>query len=75
MEKPAVLTKDTLMPIGAVIVIFGAATWITTIFVQGQANAAQIKEIKETQIRDVDRIYEKLERIEHKIDVLKEKQK
>ena len=29
--RPAVLNKDTLVPVGIVTVVFGAAVWLTTI--------------------------------------------
>jgi hypothetical protein len=64
MEKPTVISKGTLIPLGAAAVIFGVASWITTIYAQGHENT-----------KNIDRIYEKLDRIEEKIDKLKEKQK
>ena len=75
MEKKTVLNQDTLMPIGAVTIIFGACIWLTSIWKQGEVNAAQIVEMKSENEKSIDRMYEKLTKIEDKIDLLMEKTK
>lgn len=66
MEKPSIISNNTLIPLSAASVIFFAAMWVTSISEQGKANAAQIQEVK------VD-ISEKLDKIEAKVDRLIEK--
>jgi len=73
MEKKSILDEKTLIPIGAVTLIFGAAVWLSSVWYQGDVNAAQIQEIKATQERDLDKVYEKLDKIDSKIDRIIEK--
>jgi hypothetical protein len=73
MEKPTVLTRETLIPIGFLTLVFGAAMWLTSMWKQGEVNASQIKEIKVDQERNNDKIYDRLGRIEDKLDRLIEK--
>lgn len=70
MEKLTTLTESTLIPIGAVVLVFGFAMWMTKIFYQGEANAQDISSIKAQTIHDIDKIDKKLERIEDKVDRL-----
>lgn len=70
-----ILTENTLIPISAIVLVFGASAWLTTVWKQGEANAAQIQEIKASQSTDMDKIDYKLEKINEKIDRLLEKQK
>lgn len=70
-----ILTENTLIPISAIVLVFGASAWLTNVWKQGEANAAQIQEIKQTQSSDMDKIDHKLEKIDEKIDRLLEKQK
>jgi hypothetical protein len=73
VEKKSILDEKTLIPIGAVSLIFGAAVWLSSVWYQGDVNAAQIQEIKATQERDLDKVYNKLEKIDSKIDHIMEK--
>jgi len=73
MEKKSILDEKTLIPIGAVTLIFGAAVWLSSVWYQGDVNAAQIQELKSNQDRDMDKVYEKLDKIDSKIDRLMEK--
>jgi formyltetrahydrofolate synthetase len=73
MDKPTTLSEKTLIPIGAIVLVFGASAWLTTVWKQGDANAAQISEVKANQLRDIDKLYEKLDKISDKLDALIEK--
>lgn len=73
MEKRTILSQETLVPIGLIGVIFGAAMWLTSIWKQGEANASQIVEVKQNHDKNMDRIYDKLEKIADKLDHLIEK--
>jgi hypothetical protein len=70
-----ILTENTLIPISAIVLVFGASAWLTTVWKQGEANASEIKDIKQTQTNDMEKIDYKLEKINEKIDRLLEKQK
>lgn len=73
MERQTILSEKTLVPVGILAILFGAAMWLTTIWKQGEANATQIQEVKTNQMRDIDKIYEKLDKISDKLDQLIEK--
>lgn len=68
-----VLNKKTLVPVGAMAVVFSAAALITTIYNQGNANASQIQEAKIQQQSDMDKVDNKLNKISDKLDRLIEK--
>lgn len=68
-----VISEKTLIPIGALSVIVGAVMWLTSVWKQGDANAAQIQDIKATQQHENDRIYDKLDKMDAKIDHLLDK--
>lgn len=74
-EKHAwhILSERTLIPASALLLVFSASAWLTTVWKQGEANAAQIQEVKADQSRNIDKIYEKLDKISDKIDALLEK--
>jgi hypothetical protein len=73
MERPTKLDSSTLIPLGALSLVFGAAMWLTSIWKQGEANASQIQEVKHDQEKNLDKVYQKLEKIDGKIDQLMEK--
>lgn len=73
--KDAVLTEKTWIPLGAVVIIFGAAAWLTSVHKQGEANASEIVEIKQANEKSSDKIEKKLEKIDEKVDRLLEKSK
>jgi hypothetical protein len=76
MEKAkTILSSDTLVPIGVLGLVFGACVWLTTMYSQGVVNAAQIVEIKADHEKSVDKIHEKLTKIEDKLDLIMEKLK
>jgi formyltetrahydrofolate synthetase len=68
-----VLSERTLIPISAISLVVGASMWLTSVWKQGEANAAQIQEMKANQAHDNDRIYDQLEKINEKLDRLIEK--
>ena len=68
-----ILSENTLIPLSALALVFGAAMWLTKIFYTGEANAAQIVEIKSNQEKNMDKVYLKLDTIEEKIDQLRQK--
>ena len=70
MDKVKVLTQNTLIPLSAIMVVVGATGWLTTVWRQGEANAAQIQEVKVTQKADNDRLFDELHRISDKLDRL-----
>jgi hypothetical protein len=64
------LTEDTLLPIGFVIVLFGAVSWITSLYNETRANTNAIKDLNQEQrlYNDkLDRIILKLSHIEGKL--------
>lgn len=73
MEKPTILTQRTLVPVGIVTIVFGASMWLTSVWKQGEANAAQIQEIKLQHDKNIDKVYQQLEKISDKLDRLIEK--
>lgn len=73
MERQSILSANTLIPIGALVIVIGCASWLTTIFLQGEANAAQIVEVKAEQEKSIDKVYQKLDKIAEKLDRLIEK--
>ena len=74
-EKVTSINEKTWIPLGAVVVVFGAAAWLTSVHKQGEANANEIIEIKQASEKSSDKIEKKLERIDEKIDRLLEKSK
>jgi hypothetical protein len=76
MEKrKTILGSDTLIPIGAVSVVFGACIWLTTIWAQGNANAMSIAEVKVQREKDVDKLDQRLERIDNKLEEIRKELK
>jgi hypothetical protein len=73
MEKPTVLSQSTLLPVSIVGVLFGAAMWLTTIYVQGQENTKQIVEIKEQRKDDMDYIRHDLKEIQKELKEINSK--
>jgi hypothetical protein len=73
MERQSIISEKTLVPLGAIALIFGAAMWLTSIWRQGEANTARIQEVKQDQARDIDKVYTELNRISEKLDHLIEK--
>jgi len=63
MEKPSIFSEKTLLPVSVLSVIFGGAVWLTTIWLKGEANAAEIVEFKDQVGKKLDRIEDKLDRI------------
>jgi len=74
-QKIEAITPSTFIPIGAVIVVFGAAAWLTSVYRQGEVNANEITQLKQDNEKSLDKIEEKLERIDQKVDRLLEKSK
>lgn len=58
-----ILDEKTLVPVTVIGVVFGAAMWLTSMWKQGEVNAAQIQELKTD-------IATKLDKIEAKVDRL-----
>lgn len=71
MEKRTVLTGDTLIPVGILTLVFGAAAWITAVYAQGDENARQIAEIKQERKDDMEYIRQELKEINQKLDEVK----
>jgi len=69
------ITENTLIPLSAIALVFGAAMWLTTIFRQGEANANEIKEIKESKSHDLEKIETKIDKINDKVDRLLQERK
>lgn len=68
-----ILSKETLIPLGFVIVILGGVVWLTTMFANVQANSRAIASI-EARLDGIDEansdIVDRMARIETKIDLL-----
>jgi hypothetical protein len=64
------ITEGTLVPLGVLgsiaVVSVGTIMWLTTIFVQGNANANEIKELK-SEMKVLHEIRERVIRIEEKL--------
>ncbi len=73
MERPVKLSESTLIPLGASIIIFGAAAWITTVWAQGQENKQNIIEIKSERKDDMEYIRLELKEINNKLTDMKRK--
>jgi len=74
-ERVSSINEKTWIPLGAVVIIFGAAAWLTSVHKQGEANANEIVEIKQDNEKYLDKIEKKLERIDEKVDRLLDKSK
>jgi len=77
MEDKKVLIGDrTKFTFAAVVVLLGFGAWLTTIYIQGQANASEISEIKSKMERiealeiDIAVIKQDVKTIDKKIDKL-----
>jgi TolA-binding protein len=70
-----VLTENTLIPISAITIVFGAALWLTSIYKQGEVNAQQITEIKNQKTAEFDKLEQKIDRLNEKIDRVLERLK
>lgn len=68
------ITEDTLLPLGVVLILFGFVSWLTTLFNETRQHTDQIVEIK-TELRvqndKLDRVLEKLARIEGALEASK----
>jgi hypothetical protein len=68
------ITEDTLLPLGVVLILFGFVSWLTTLFNETRQHTDQIVEIK-TELRiqneKLDRVLEKLARIDGSLDASK----
>jgi len=67
------ISDKTWIPIGSIAVVFGASMWITAVWLQGVANAEELKSFKEDVSKKDDKIYYKLEKMDEKIDKILEK--
>lgn len=70
------ITENTAIPISLLLVILGGAAWLTSIYFTGQANSAQIQELKSDQSQEflrlnqsLEDIRERLSRIEGRLDI------
>jgi hypothetical protein len=66
------ITEDTLLPLSIVALLFGFVSWLTTLYNETREHTSQIVEIKIDQrlvSEKLDRILEKIGRIEGKMDV------
>lgn len=73
MNSPVKLGNDTWIPLGAAVLIFGAAMWLTSVWAQGVSNSAAIVDIKTAQDKSDEKIYHELEKINTKLDRLQDK--
>jgi len=74
--KEVSISDRTKLTVGVVAMIVGFGTWLTTIYIQGQANASEISEIKSKMDRiealeiDIAVIKQDVKTIDKKIDKL-----
>lgn len=75
-DKKVVIGDRTKFTLTAMIAFIGVGSWLTTMHIQGQANAAEISDIKmrleriERISSDVSAIRQKLEDLDKKVDRL-----
>jgi hypothetical protein len=74
MDNWKILSEKTLVPVSAISLIIAASMWLTSIWRQGEANAAQISDVKAIQLRENDKIYRELEKINDKLDRMMERE-
>lgn len=63
----SVLSKETLVPISLVISGIGFVVWLTTMFMQGNANAHDIREIKAKSAQNNDKVFDELKEINRRL--------
>jgi hypothetical protein len=72
-QKPPIITAQTLIPIGALVVVIGAAMWLTTIFNQTQQNSQELvlmrADIVSLQSQNTN-VADRLARVETKLDAI-----
>jgi hypothetical protein len=69
-QRLKVLTEETLLPFGVVIILFGGISWLTSLYNETKANAMGIQDLKLDQRSygdKLDRIIQKLSKIEGKL--------
>lgn len=69
-QQQTFLSEKTLVPISLLAVLAGGIFWLSSMYVQTQANAHAVVEIKEQQRDDRKEIIERLNLIDAKIDRL-----
>lgn len=66
-EQIKKISEKTLVPISMVITLFGGVAWLTNLYAENKSHGSEIREIKQMQTRydeKLDRVIEKLNRIE-----------
>lgn len=74
--KPSILSKDTLIPIGAIVVVAAAIVWVAGIYFQVQSHERTLNILMEKVEKisvDYIGVLDRLARIETKIDTLLKK--
>lgn len=69
-EKLKAITDKTLIPISMVLTIIGGVAWLTTLYNETKAHGTQINDLwkeQEQVSQKIDRVLEKLNRIEGKL--------
>ena len=75
MERQKVIDKSTLVPIGALVLAFTIAAFITKVAAEEAALKEEFKEHKEVQSKEIDKVYHQLENINSKVDRLIERKR
>ncbi len=75
MEKQKTISEGTLIPISLLVTLLLFSAWLTTVYAQGLSNNNAIVEIKAVHEKNIDKVYEKLGKIEDKIDKIIERSK
>lgn len=70
MEKRTVLNQETLIPIGAVVLLFSFSAWMTTVWANGIQTKEQLLKLEERQEREIDKTNYQLEKLNSKMDEL-----
>jgi peptidoglycan hydrolase CwlO-like protein len=73
MERPTLLTEKTWIPLGASVVIFGAAMWLTTVYAQGLENQKALIDLKAQRKDDIEYIRQELHEIKEDLKEINKK--
>lgn len=72
-QKPTIISKETLVPVGFLIVLIGGAVWLTSLFGLASSNKEMIDDLRVdlAQVQsDNSKIFEQIAGINAKLDFL-----
>ena len=69
------ISEKTWIPLGASILIFGAAMWLTTVYAQGLENQKSLADLKSQRKEDIEFIREEIHEVKQELKEINQKLK